>query len=343
MLKLTKMKGLKFIDLFAGIGGFHQALSSQGGKCVFASDWDSQSRKTYEVNYSMTPFGDIRQITDRHLPNYDILCAGFPCQPFSIAGVSKKKSLGKKHGFEDGAQGNLFFEIIRLVNVKRPKIIFLENVKNLKSHNKGDTWKIIYTALREHGYEIFHKIIDSSYYVPQKRQRIFIVCFDKHIYQDIHFNFPNYPLQREINLKTILEDEVDKKYTLSNNMWAYLQKHKENSAKKGNGFGLVHPSQDEYTRTMSARYYKDGSEILIFQGKTRNPRRLTPSEARRLFGYPDNFIIPVSDTQAYKQFGNSVVVPVVRHIAEQITKTLQYYAIGDPRAYAPQMKFSLIT
>ncbi len=326
-------KNFKFIDLFSGIGGFHQAFSSAGGKCVLASDWNDQSRVTYEANYNLTPLGDIQQINGEQLPDFDILCAGLPCQPFSIAGVSKKNSLGRKHGFEDEKQGNMFFEIIRLVKSKRPKAMYLENVKNLLSHDKGNTWKVIYNTLKENNYSVFYKLVDGSYYVPQRRQRIFIVCFDNDVFPDIQFDFPKYPTKRQIELKDLIKSKVDDKYTLSDKLWAYLQKHKENSAKKGNGFGfgLINPKKDLYTRTMSARYYKDGSEILIYQGKNKNPRRLTPQEARKLFGYPDNFVIPVSDSQAYRQFGNSVIVPAVTATAKQIIKTIKEYQKGGAR------------
>ncbi|BAW80681.1 DNA-cytosine methyltransferase [Candidatus Nitrosoglobus terrae] len=323
----------KFIDLFSGIGGFHQALANQGGKCAMACDWNDKSRETYEVNYSLTPLGDIQQITAAQLPDYDVLCAGFPCQPFSIAGVSKKNSLGKKHGFEDKIQGNMFFEIIRIAQMKRSKIMFLENVKHLKSHDKGNTWKVIYNTLLENDYVVFFKVVDGSYYVPQKRQRVFMVCFDRKVFPNIKFDFPEYPAKRKLELQDVIEKHVDNKYTLSDKLWSYLQQHKENSAKKGNGFGygLIDPKNDMWTRTMSARYYKDGSEILIYQGVNKNPRRLTPNEARKLFGYPDDFVIPVSDTQAYRQFGNSVIVPAIAHTAEQIIKTIKEYKLGGAK------------
>ena len=326
-------KGFKFIDLFAGIGGFHQAFAKLGGECVFASDWDKYAQITYETNYGIKLAGNIREIAADKIPDFDILCAGFPCQPFSIAGVSKKNSLGRKHGFEDETQGTLFFEIIRIIKEKRPKIMFLENVKNLKSHDHGNTWRVIYNKLKEQNYEVFDKIIDAKYYVPQNRQRVFIICFDKNIFPEINFEFPKYPDKREFELRDIIAKNVDDKYTLSDKLWAYLQKHKENSAKKGNGFGfgLVNREMTNYTRTMSARYYKDGSEILIDQGENKNPRRLTPIEARKLFGYPDDFIIPVSDHQAYKQFGNSVVVPAIVHTAKQILDTVDEYEKGLAR------------
>jgi len=328
----------KFIDLFCGIGGFHQAFASLGAECVYASDYDKWVKLTYKTNYGYEPYGDIKTLDPQSIPDFDILCAGFPCQPFSIAGVSKKNSLGKKHGFEDEHQGNLFFEIIRIIKIKRPKIMFLENVKNLKSHDKRQTWNIIYKTLIDNDYYVFDKIIDSQYYVPQHRERIFIVCFDKNVFPDIDFKFPKYPQKRILELKDIIDEKTDDKYTLSDKLWKYLQKHKESSAKKGNGFGygLIDIEKDKITRTMSARYYKDGSEILIKQ-KDKNPRRLTPNEARKLFGYPDNFIIKVSDVQAYKQFGNSVAVPPIAHTAEQILNTVAKYEKGQARVENVQL------
>ena len=329
----------KFIDLFAGIGGFHLAFSSLGAECVFASDWNKFARQTYEANFHLEVEGDITAVNPQTIPDFDILCAGFPCQPFSIAGVSKKNSLGRKHGFEDETQGNLFFNIMDIVDAKRPPILFLENVKNLKSHDKGNTWKVIQSNLEDRDYQVFHQIIDAKYYVPQHRERIFIICFANEIYEAIDFKFPSYPSQRRYELPEIFEPNVDKKYTLSDKLWAYLQQHKLNSQKKGNGFGfgLIDPQKDEYTRTMSARYYKDGSEILIKQdGK--NPRRLTPREAARLQGFPESFVIPVSDAQAYRQFGNSVAVPAVTATAERIFETVQAYQQGEARVEYFQKK-----
>jgi DNA (cytosine-5)-methyltransferase 1 len=330
---------LTFVDLFSGIGGFHQAFASLGAKCVFACDYNKPARQTYSANYGFEPSGDIREINPHDMPDFDILCAGFPCQPFSIAGVSKKNSLGRKHGFEDEEQGNLFFEILRIIKTKRPKIMFLENVKNLKSHDKKNTWKVIYQSLTENDYYVFDNVSDAGFYVPQHRERIFIICFDKNIFPDINFEFPEYPPKRIAELKDIIEERVDAKYTLSDKLWQYLQKHKENSAKKGNGFGfgLVDLEKDKITRTMSARYYKDGSEILIKQNNA-NPRRLTPNEAKRLFGYPENFVIPVSDCQAYRQFGNTVAVPIIRHTAQKILETVEEYKNGNARVGYVQMQ-----
>lgn len=323
---------LKFIDLFAGIGGFHIAFENLGLKCVYSNEYDKYACQTYNSNFDDIDCRDIRTVKASEIPSFDLLCAGFPCQPFSIAGVSKKKSLGRKHGFEDEKQGNLFFEIIRIVKYHKPKVLFLENVKNLKSHDRGNTWKIIRKELELAGYSVFEKIIDGKNYVPQHRERVFIVCFNNKVYPNIEFEFPNTPEKRIYELKDIILKDVDSKYTLSNKLWAYLQKHKENSKAKGNGFGfgLVDSKEDEFTRTMSARYHKDGSEILIKQTE-KNPRRLTPLECAKLQGFPANFKIVVSDTQAYRQFGNSVVVPIIRAVGQQILDTVRAYGRGHAR------------
>jgi len=321
-----------FIDLFAGIGGFHIALENLGLKCVYSNDYDKFSQITYKENFGIIDGRDIKTVKESEIPNFDVLCAGFPCQPFSIAGVSKKNSLGKKHGFEDEKQGNLFFEIIRIVNYHKPKVLFLENVKNLRSHDKGNTWKIINKELDKAGYYVFFKIVDGKYYVPQHRERVYIVCFRKEIFPNINFSFPRYPSNRIYELKDIIEKKVDPKYTLSNKLWRGLQRHKKNSSAKGNGFGygLIELANDTYTRTISARYYKDGSEILISQ-KGSNPRRLTPRECSLIQGFPNSFTIPVSNTQAYRQFGNSVVVPAIEHTAKKILSTLEDYNKGGAR------------
>jgi DNA (cytosine-5)-methyltransferase 1 len=329
---VTKKPKFTFIDLFAGIGGVRTAFSNAGGSCLFSSDWDKYAQMSYEANYNEKPFGDITQVDTNLIPNFDILCGGFPCQPFSIAGVSKKNSLGRKHGFEDEKQGNLFFEVARIIKQKKPNVIFLENVKNLLSHDKGNTWKVVKNTLTDIGYELFTQIVDAKHYVPQHRERIFIVGFNKDIYPDIDFKFPEYPKKRVYELSDILEKKVEDKYTLSDKLWKYLQSHKEKSKAngKGFGFGLIDPKSDKYTRTMSARYYKDGSEILINQ-KNKNPRRLTPQEARKLQGFPDTYKIVVSDNQAYKQFGNSVAVPAVQATAEKIQQTIALYSAGQSR------------
>ncbi len=319
---------MKFIDLFAGIGGFRLALGNLSAKCVFSSEWNKFAAQTYLANFGDQVAGDIRQINPLTIPDHDILCGGFPCQPFSIAGVSKKNALGHKHGFEDQHQGNLFFEIVKIIQAKRPKILFLENVKNLKSHDSGNTWKVIENSLTECNYYVFSQIIDAKYYIPQHRERIFIIGFDKKIFPDIHFSFPTNPKQRLYELNQIIENSAPETYTLTDKLWEYLFQRKISQAKKGNGFGygLINPNIDEYTRTLSARYYKDGSEILIEQ-LNKNPRRLTPRECARLQGFPDDFKIVVSDTQAYRQFGNSVAVPVISAIYKQILKTVYEYQL----------------
>ena len=322
-----------YIDLFCGIGGFRLALDKLGGNCVFSSDYDKFAQTTYEANFGEKPLGDITKIKEDDIPLHDVLCAGFPCQPFSIAGVSKKNSLGKKHGFEDEKQGNLFFDIIRIAKFHQPKILFLENVKNLKSHDNGNSWKIITSQLENAGYYVFSQIIDAKFFVPQHRQRIFIVCFQKDAFCDIDFHFPSPPKARIYELPQIIEQKVESKYTLSNHLWQYLKDRKLAQQEKGNGFGygLVEVGKHEYTRTLSARYYKDGSEILISQDGGANPRRLTPRECARLLGFPEEYKIVVSNTQSYKQFGNSIAPPVVYHIFKTILKTLSEYQKGKAR------------
>jgi len=307
-----------FIDLFAGIGGTRIAFEKVNCKCVFSSEWDKYAQMTYETNFKEKPVGDIRKIKSKDIPKHDILVAGFPCQPFSISGVSKKKSLGRPHGFDDKKQGNLFFEIKRILKNCRPDAFLLENVKNLKSHDKGRTFEIIMQILNvELGYNVFYKILDASNYVPQHRERIFIVGFKN--FKD--FKFPIYNPPKKIVLNDILEDDVADNFTLSDHLWNYLKQYAAKHRAKGNGFGYGLTSLENHTRTLSARYYKDGSEILIPQ-KRNNPRRLTPRECARLMGFPDDFKIEVSNTQAYKQFGNSVVVPLVYDIARSIIGSL---------------------
>lgn len=313
-----------FIDLFAGIGGFRIAFEANNGQCVFSSEWDKYSQRTYFENFGEVPHGDITEIDPENIPEHDILCAGFPCQPFSIAGVSKKNSLGRKHGFEDKTQGTLFFTIAKILKIKQPKMFLLENVKNLKGHDKGNTFKVITETLEELGYKYYYKIVDAQNYVPQHRERIFIVGFNiKFFGENISFEFPN-PRNKKKELGSILEKKVDNKYILSDHLWNYLQNYAEKHKQKGNGFGFGLVNESSIARTLSARYYKDGSEILI-QLENSNPRRLTPRECARLMGYEDSFKIPVSDTQAYKQFGNSVVVPVVKDIAKEMTVKLNQY------------------
>jgi len=304
-----------FIDLFAGIGGMRIAFESNGGECVFTSEWDKYSQKTYFDNFGDMPEGDITKIDEKSIPDHDVLVAGFPCQPFSIAGVSKKNSLGRSTGFMDKTQGTLFFDVVRIINEKRPKAFMLENVKNLRSHDKGNTWRIIMETLNELDYTVFSSVLDGSQFVPQHRERVFIIGFDRRRYgDDIPFSFDLNTTTENKNVNQILEDNVDNKYTLSDKLWSYLQAYAEKHRVKGNGFGYGLVNLNGITRTLSARYYKDGSEILIPQ-EGKNPRRLTPRECARLQGYDDSFKITVSDTQAYKQFGNSVVVPLVTAIA----------------------------
>lgn len=317
----VKQNCFTFIDLFAGIGGIRLAFENAGagrGKCVFSSEWDEKAQDTYEANFGERPAGDITKINADDIPNHDILTAGFPCQPFSIAGVSKNNALGNEHGFKHATQGTLFFDVARIIDKKRPKAFLLENVKNLKSHDKGNTFKVILQTLEyELGYYTYSKVIDARTMVPQHRERIYIVGFR----ESINFEFPELP-DRKPKFKEILENNVSAKYTLTDHLWAYLQNYAAKHKEKGNGFGYGIADMDGVSRTLSARYYKDGSEILIAQ-EGMNPRRLTPRECARLMGYPENFQIVVSDTRAYKQFGNSVVVPVVQQVALRILDVLK--------------------
>lgn len=336
--KRADLKGkslFRFVDLFAGIGGMRLAFEAQGGKCVFSSEWDKYCQMTYFANFGEKPEGDITKIDAAYIADHDILVAGFPCQPFSIAGVSKKNSLGYETGFLDKTQGTLFFDVARIIRAKRPKAFLLENVKNLKSHDKGNTWRVIQKTLHELDYEIFSEVIDGQDYVPQHRERIFIVGFDKKRYTGlIPFNFILRRSKNKPVLKDILQSEVDKKYTLSDGLWSYLVNYADKHKEKGNGFGYGLPALDGITRTLSARYYKDGSEILIRQ-ENLNPRKLTPRECARLQGYGDGFKIVVSDTQAYKQFGNSVVVPLIEEIAHSIVTALSALEYNSDRSILP--------
>lgn len=339
-----------FIDLFAGIGGFRLGFESVGGRCVMTSEWDDYARKTYTANFLSVhgqpvgghPFpGDIREVTAESIPRFDVLLAGFPCQPFSIAGVSKKNALGRPHGFLDATQGTLFFDVARIIKARRPAAFVLENVKNLASHDKGTTIGVIRDVLKkELGYELHERIIDARSFVPQHRERIFLVGFR----EPTKFSFERDLILPEGNptLREVLHPEdgseqadppytvgdrakVDPKYTLTPKLWAYLQNYAEKHRRAGNGFGFGLVKKDSVTRTLSARYYKDGSEILVWQ-KGKNPRRLTPRECARLMGFENDarrFAIPVSDTRAYKQFGNAVVVPVVEAAAHAVAPHLR--------------------
>lgn len=312
-----------FIDLFAGIGGMHLAFADAGGRCVYANEWDKSCQTQYAANFGIEPDDDITKVAAKDIPDHDILVAGFPCQPFSIAGVSKKRSLGRETGFKDEAQGTLFFDVARILEEKRPRAFMLENVKNLKSHDKGNTWRVIEGTLKDLGYEVFAQIIDGDGLVPQHRERIFIVGFDKRRYGGgVDFSFDITKPNEKPKLRDILEHQVSDKYILSDKLWAYLQAYAAKHKAKGNGFGYGMPDLDGSSRTLSARYYKDGSEILIRRGEGENPRKLTPRECARLQGYPDAYRIVVSDTRAYKQFGNSVVVPLVTQIARLIADKL---------------------
>ncbi|MDP3609728.1 MAG: DNA (cytosine-5-)-methyltransferase [Methylophilus sp.] len=341
----ANVDGFKFIDLFAGIGGIRTAFEGIGGQCVFTSEWDNYAQKTYLQNFNghHTIAGDITQIDANQIPDHDVLLAGFPCQPFSIAGVSKKNSLGKEHGFKDATQGTLFFDVARIIEAKQPRAFLLENVKNLVSHDKGRTFDVIKRTLAtELGYHIYYRVIDGAHFTPQHRERIIIVGFK----DPVNFDFDAIPLPTKgiKKLKDILHksdgtepilqwdesrffdhnnNKVQAKFTLTDNLWTYLQKYAEKHRLKGNGFGFGLVTGESVTRTLSARYHKDGSEILVYQGVDKNPRRLTPRECARLMGFPDTFRIPVSDTRAYRQFGNSVVVDVMSHVAKLMQPILE--------------------
>ena len=333
MLSKQKKKKYKanftFIDLFAGIGGMRLAFEEAGGECVYSNEWNKFSQQTYMANFGDMPDGDITQVNADDIPDHDVLVAGFPCQPFSIAGVSKKNSLGRATGFADKTQGTLFFDVCRILEAKRPKAFMLENVKNLCSHDKGKTFKVITESLNELGYEVFYKVIDGQAFVPQHRERIIIVGFDRERYGSFFdFEFNIIPKEPKPVIADILEKEVSEKYTLSDKLWIYLQNYAAKHKAAGNGFGYGIAPLDGVSRTLSARYYKDGSEVLIEQdGK--NPRKLTPRECARLQGFPDTFAIPVSDTQAYRQFGNSVVVPLMAAVAKLIINKIKELEISN--------------
>jgi len=311
------MKPYTFIDLFAGIGGMRLAFEGAGAKCLFTSEYDRYAQLTYKANFEGEVAGDITKIDPASIPNHDILVAGFPCQPFSIAGVSKKNSLGRSHGFQDPTQGTLFFNLKEIIAEKRPRAFLLENVKHLLRHDQGKTFAVILQTLRDTlGYHVDYRILDGRHFVPQHRERIYIVGFRR----DLDFTWPKLP-DRAPTLRTILDRKAPLKYTLSDHLWTYLQGYAEKHRAKGNGFGFGLVGPDDIARTLSARYYKDGSEILIRQRG--NPRRLTPRECAKLMGFRNGFKIPVSDTRAYKQFGNSVVVPLVRAIAKEMTRCLE--------------------
>lgn len=317
--KEVKNPKFRFIDLFAGIGGIRIPFQELGGKCVFTSEWDKFAQKTYQMNFGGEIFGDITEVDiNKDIPDFDILLGGFPCQPFSQAGLHK--------GFAD-TRGTLFFNIEEIIREKRPKAFLLENVKQLKGHDQGRTYKVIEQHLRDLNYTVSAAVLRAGDFgVPQNRERIYIVGFDRERYdlpENYEFSFP-VPPKTPTRLGDILEKKVDPKYTISEKLYEGHIRRKEKHKRKGNGFGFSLFNKDsEYTNTLSARYYKDGSEILIDQGKNKRPRRLTPRECARLQGFPEEFIIPVSDTRAYKQFGNSVAVPVIRAIANNMIKEIK--------------------
>jgi len=340
----------RFVDLFAGIGGIRLGFEAAGGKCVYTCEWNKYAVQTYAANFlpDHPVASDITKVSPEEIPDHDVLLAGFPCQPFSIAGVSKKNSLGISHGFACEAQGTLFFDIAKILHIKRPPAFLLENVKNLMSHDKGNTFRIIRKTLEEElGYRIFPMVVDAKGFVPQHRERIYIVGFrspvsfswdrfekpdslSRKMKDVLHPENGNEVSSHDLNRGYIFGDggKVSDKYTLSDKLWQYLQNYAAKHKAKGNGFGFGLVGPENVARTLSARYYKDGSEILVSRGKKKNPRRMTPRECARLMGYPDDFIIPVSDTQAYKQFGNSVVVPVIEEIA-RIMKPYILELAGD--------------
>ncbi len=339
-----------FVDLFAGIGGIRRAFEDQGGRCVFTSEWDAYAQKTYAANFpnGHEIAGDITQVNEALIPDHDVLLAGFPCQPFSIAGVSKKNALGRAHGFDDETQGTLFFDLERIIAAKRPRGFLLENVKNLKSHDKGRTFEVIHRTLtKKLGYDVHYKVIDGAHFVPQHRERILIVGFREPVAFD--WDILNLPPKGSHVLEEILHktdgsepalpwDEgrffdhdkriVNPKYTLTENLWNYLQAYKAKHAALGNGFGFGLVTGKQVSRTLSARYYKDGSEILISQGARERPRRLTPRECARLMGFSDEFRIPVSDTRAYQQFADAAVIPMVAAVARLLVSSLNAEQVG---------------
>lgn len=330
---------VSFIDLFAGIGGIRMGFEAHGGQCVFTSEWNDFSQKTYQENFpngatQHTLIGDIVTFPAEAVPDHDILLGGFPCQPFSIAGVSKKNALGRPHGFECTTQGTLFFDVARIIATRRPAAFLLENVKNLLSHDKGRTFDVILQTLRDElGYEVHYRVIDGAHFTPQHRERIIIVGFrgkTSFSWDDLRLpeDGPRLAsiLHRTDGTEPVLPWDGDRffdhaarhvqpKYTLTPKLWIYLQNYADKHRAAGNGFGYGMAYPQSVTRTLSARYHKDGSEILVHQGEKQRPRRLTPRECARLMGFPDTYRIPVSDTQAYRQFGNSVVVPVMREVA----------------------------
>jgi DNA (cytosine-5)-methyltransferase 1 len=353
----TPSTRFRFVDLFAGIGGIRMGFAAHGGECVFTSEWNRFSQKTYSDNFGdsdgdgHTFVGDITTFPAADVPDHDVLLAGFPCQPFSIAGVSKKNALGRPHGFECTTQGTLFFDVARIIDAKRPAAFLLENVKNLVSHDRGRTFDVILQVLRDElGYDVHYRVIDGRHFTPQHRERIIIVGFR----EPAPFSWDDLQLPADgPRLASILHRtdgsepllpwdgerffdhaarRVQPKYTLTPGLWTYLQQYAQKHRAAGNGFGFGMAYPDSVTRTLSARYHKDGSEILVYQGEGERPRRLTPRECARLMGFPDTYRIPVSDTQAYRQFGNSVVMPVMREVARAMLPHLDAIRAGGTQA-----------
>ena len=341
-----------FVDLFAGIGGLRRAMESADGRCVFTSEWDKYAQQTYLANFpdNRPIAGDITEVNAEDIPEHDVLVAGFPCQPFSIAGVSKKNALGRLHGFQDETQGTLFFDVLRILKAHRPAAFLLENVKNLKSHDRGRTFDVIRRKLSEElGYSLHTMIVDAAHFVPQHRERIVMVGFrEKTAFSWGDLKLPAYG---QLRMRDILhpadgseapeghytvgpDAAVNEKFTLSDKLWQYLQDYAAKHRAKGNGFGFGLVNGDSISRTLSARYFKDGSEILVSRGPGKNPRRLTPRECARLMGYGEDFRIPVSDTQAYRQFGNSVAVPVFAEVARIMKPHIEAVVERDNRQVA---------
>lgn len=318
-----------FIDLFAGIGGLRRGFDDAGGTCVFSSEIDRFARQTYEANYGDQPHGDINAIPLGDIPYHDLVLGGFPCQPFSLAGVSKYESLGRPHGFDDADKGSLFFRVAEIIEYHQPLAFVLENVKHLTRHDGGETFKRVHRILgKELDYEVDWRVLDARWVVPQHRERVFIVGLRRDLFEmargSVKIEWPPQAGEQK-QLKDILlpDEDVDPKYTISTHLWEYFKEYAKRQRLKGNGFGYGLPDRDGITRTLSARYYKDGAEILINQAHLdKPPRRLTPRECARLMGFPDTFEIPVSDTQAYRQFGNSVVVPLAAQLAQSVAEAI---------------------
>ncbi len=341
-----------FVDLFAGIGGVRLGLSRAGGECVFSCEIDKFARRTYIENFGACEGEDIREVEAAAIPDHDLLAAGFPCQPFSLAGVSKKNSMGRKHGFEDEKSGNLFFEIMRILEAKRPTAILLENVKHLRSHDGGRTFAKIMELLAPL-YHTDSRVIDARRWVPQHRERTFIVGLLKAVHPDPWiFAWPPPPDGPSPTIGQILENSYETRYILTEPLWAYLQEYRAKHEAAGNGFGYSKVGPGDVSRTLSARYYKDGSEILIDRGPGRAPRRLTPIECGRLMGFPkptlgprpastepsDNptrFYVPVSDVQAYRQFGNAVVPPLLEHLGASLAEQIDFVSARLSRPRGP--------